>query len=308
MGKTLSGLAVALAFTGTIAAAQNYGTSNVTIARDGAPAANVRVLVQPLNGAGTVVGTTGAAGDLAFALSLVNKPSARFQVVMYDCENGEQIVVFVEVGADAPEKDDCKKTILAVVSVRAGSSVVLDLSRRTVQTTGGQGLLGTRNGKLLAGGGAAAAALVVWNATGGDSNSPNSTGNQSPAGAFNPSGNYLVTNIVASDPGGHREFIGMESSTVLTVNVTGTTIRITCPPGSKYTLITATFNPSTGQITNGEGRANVAGFSNVLYRLIGSIALSGANQGTLTLQLTIGAGGEFPGGQSTVYNATGRKQ
>lgn len=305
MGKTLTGLAAALALsaTGLIAAPQNTGTSKVTITRAGVPAANVAVHVQPLNGASAVVGTTGAAGDLEFALSLVNKPTARFRVVVYDCENGQSSAVFVEAGADVPEKDDCRRTILAMVWMRAGSTVAVDLARGTVQTTGARSFLGTRNGQLAAGAGLAAIGAIALTA-GGGGDSTTGQNNQTPA-AFNRSGTYPVTIIVASDPGEHRGPVGMEATAVLAFAQNGATFTITPPSGSKIAPITGTVS---GDQLIGEGRGTVAGRQNVLQRFVGTLPDSGPNQGLLSGTLTVGAGGELPGGLPIVYNISGRKQ
>lgn len=321
MGKMLSGLVVALVLAaGSIVGAQDSGTSKVTLTRDGAPAANVPVFVQLTDGGSTAVGSTGLAGDLQFALSplVQNKLAklARLQVLVYDCGNGEYVLVFVEVGAE-PEDRNCKRSVVGLVRGGLGRSYAIDLTRLTVQTTGGQSFLSTRNGKLIAGGAAAALLGAAALTAGGGSNaSPSrspSTSNPPPTSPpFNATGNYPVTNNLGSDPGGHAEFIGMERNTVLAISFTGGSgIRITPPSGSKWPVINGTFtmNASTGQkqIT-GEGRGLVAGRSNVLSRFTSTMETVGSSQGQLTGQLTVGAGGELPGGQATVYNVAGRKQ
>jgi hypothetical protein len=182
-----------------------------------------------------------------------------------------------------------------------GRLVTIDLTAATLQATG-QSFLRTRNGQLAAGAGAAALGAIALTAGGNSSDSP--SGQSGTGGTtFSASGTYPVTNTVASNPDNHP--IGMETSTVLVIAVTGTSITITCPPGSKWTAINGTI--TNGQIT-GEGRGTAAGFSNVLFRFTGTIAMSGSNQGTLAGQLTVGAGGEFPGGRPTMYTVSGRKQ
>ncbi len=314
MDQRIKAVVIAAAVTIAASAAprahgQDHGLS-VTVTRAGAPAPNVQVDLQLLNRGKVAAGTTGAGGDLMMLMSLANLGKAtRMQVVIYDCPNDQQLVVFVEAGAGMPEAKDCKRRIAGWFWFGRARAVLIDVTRGTVQVQGGQSFLSTPRGRLIAGGGAAALGVIALTAGGGDSNSAgNSPTGQSgtPGGtAFDPNGNYGVTNSVATDPGGHREFIAMENSTVLTLAVTGTTIRITCPPGSKWTLLTGTI--TNGQIA-GEGRGPAAGFSNVLFRVAGTLATSGSSQGTLNLQLTVGAGGEFPGGQPTVYTVTGRKQ
>ena len=307
-GVLAAGTAVALE-----AAGQQPQAVTISVARDGVPAANVTVEFQFLNAGKVPAGTTGSTGDLALAMSLVNGGKAtRLQVVVYDCPNDRSMVVLVEAGATAPENVDCKRRILGWFWFGRSRAVLIDTVRGTVQTTGGQSFLGSTRGRLIAGGGAALGGIALLSAGGGDSNSggTGSTGSSgTPGGStFDPNGNYGVTNSVATDPGGHRFFVIMEDNTVLTVVITGSSIRITCPPGSKWTQINGTFNPSTGQITAGEGRGTAAGFSNVLYRFTGTITMSGSTQGTLNGQLTVGAAGEFPGGQPIVYNVSGRRQ
>lgn len=323
MRTRLTGLAIALALAAgaPTVAQQSSSVFQVTATRDGAPAANVQIDMQLLNQGKVAVGVTGPSGDLALALSLVNagKPT-RMQVVIYDCPNDQQLVVFVETGADAPENLNCKRRIAGWLWFGRARAVVIDVARGTMQVQGGQSFLGSTRGRLILGGGAAAVGLGLLSAGGGDGNSlinSNSGNSGNPSGGsgttpptstpFDPTGTYPVTNTPLSDPGGHVLFILLENNTVLALSVTGSTIRITCPPGSKWTLITGTFNPSTGQIS-GEGRGTAAGFQNVLFRFTGTLALTGSSQGQLSGQLTIGAGGEFPGGQPTVYTIAGRRQ
>ena len=315
MGKRLSGWVMAgVLAAGTAvaleAAAQQPQAVTVSVARDGVPAANVTVEFQFLIAGKVAAGTTSSTGDLALAMSLVNGGKAtRLQVVVYDCPNDRSTVVLVETGATAPENVDCKRRILGWFWFGRSRGVLIDTVRGTVQTTGGQSFLGSTRGRLIAGGGAALGGIALLS-MGGDNNGSGSTGQSGTSGGstFDPNGNYGVTNSVATDPGGHRFFVIMEDNTVLTVVITGSSIRITCPPGSKWTQINGTFNSSTGQITAGEGRGTAAGFSNVLYRFTGTITMSGSTQGTLNGQLTVGAGGEFPGGQPIVYNVSGRRQ
>lgn len=313
MGKRLTGFVIALLMTAAVAATTVSGQEppvvNVKVMRGGAPAANVTIEFSIVNGGKWGAGATGTNGDLSVAMQAVNggKP-VRLQVVIYDCQADQSIVVFVEAGAATPENRECKRRVVGWFWFGRGRLVTIDLAAATLQATG-QSFLSTRNGKLIAGGGAALLGAVALTAGGGDSSSSSSGGQSGTQGgtSFDPGGNYGVTNSVASDPGEHRFFILMEDSTVLTVTITGSTITITCPPNSKWTQITGTFNPSTGQIT-GEGRGTAAGRSNVLFRFTGTITMSGSNQGTLAGSLTIGAGGELPGGQPIVYNVSGRKQ
>lgn len=317
MGKGSTGLAFALVLAaGTTVMGQQSSSSvlHVAVTRDGSPAANVPIDMQLLNRGKVAGGVTGATGDLALALSAVNagKPT-RMQVVVYDCPSDRSFVVFVEAGAAAPEENECRRRIAGWLWFGRARAVTIDVASGTMQVQGGQSFLGSTTGRLVVGGGAAALGAIALSAGGGSSADASPSGSPSTPGGgnnggttpFNPNGNYPVTNAISSDPGGHRTFIAMEGSTVLVITVTDTTIRITCPPGSKWTAINGTI--ANGQIT-GEGRGTAAGFSNVLFRFSGTLTLTGSNQGALSGSLTVGAGGEFPGGQPTVYTVSGRKQ
>ena len=312
MGKRSTGIAIALACAAgvTVVAQQSSSVLQVNVTRDGVPAANVQIDMQLLNQGKVSGGATGATGDLALALSMVNAGKAtRVQVAVYDCPNDRSFVVFVEAGAVAPEDSECRRRMAGWLWFGRARAVTIDVARGTMQVQGGQSFFGTTTGRLIAGGGAVLIGAAALTAGGNDSSSagnpPSGQSGTQGGTSFTPSGTYPVTNAVASDPGGHRLFVLMEDNTVLTVVVTGTAIRITCPPGSKWTEINGTI--TNGQIT-GEGRGTAAGFSNVLYRFTGTLALTGSSQGTLAGSLTIGAGGEFPGGQPIVYNVSGRKQ
>jgi hypothetical protein len=309
MRRQVNGLAMALAMAAgaALSAAQQPSPAvTVTVARDGAPAANIAIEFSLVNGGKRAVGATSTAGMLPVEMSLINggKP-VRLQVVVYDCPADQSIVVFVEAGAAAPEKRECKKRMLGWFWFGRGRAVVVDTVRGTVRSQG-QSFLSTRNGRLIAGGGVAVVGIGLLTA-GGDSNGSGQTPSGQNNTAFDPSGNYPVTNTVGTDPGEHRFFILMENNTVLTLTITGTTVRITCPPGSKWTLLTGTFAPATGQIT-AEGRGPAASFTNVLFRFSGTIAMSGSNRGTITGSLTIGPNGELNGGPPITYNVAGAKQ
>lgn len=308
MAKRLTGFVIAFlvaaAGAGRTIAAQEPPAVNVRVARDGAPAANVAIEFRFVNGGKFSAGTTAASGDLAIAMHAVNggKP-IRLQVVTYDCR-GNQSVAFVETGAAAPDNENCRKVIVGWVWFGRARVVALDLTRATLQTQGGRSFLSTTTGRLVAGGGAAVVGLALLSA-GGDDNGQ--TGESSQGTTFNPNGNYPVSIVVLSDPGEHRTKVAVENSSVLTVAVTGSNITITCPPGSKLTLMSGTINTSTGQVT-AEGRGPAAGFSNVLFRVAGTLVMSGANRGALSLVLTIGPNGELAGGPPITFNVTGAKQ
>lgn len=324
MRTRLTGLAIAVALAAGAApsvAQQSSSVFQVTAMRDGGPAANVQVDMQLLNQGKVAAGVTGAGGDLALALSLVNagKPT-RMQVVIYDCPNNQQLVVFVETGAEVPENLNCKRRVAGWLWFGRARAVTIDVARGTMQVQGGQNFLGSTRGRLILGGGAAAVGVGLLANGGSDSSgSTNTTGNpgNTPSGGsgtppptetpFDPNGNYRVTNTVGSDPGGHRFFVLMEDNTLLLVTITGSTVTITCPPGSKWTLLTGTFNPTTGQIA-AEGRGTAAGFNNVLFRLAASIVLSGSTRGAITGVLTVGPNGELNGGPPITYNIAGARQ
>lgn len=295
------GAALALAVGATTAQAQGTGTS-LTLTRDGAPAANVRVQVQPLNGAATTVGTTGLAGDLELALGMINK-SARHQIVVYECKNGEYVAVIVEAGANVPDRDDCRRFVLGMFNARTVNAIRADLIRKTFTTTG-QSFIGTTRGKAIVGGGALAvlggAVLLTGNDNSSGTNNQNNQNNQTSSN----NGPYAFTVTVASDPGEHAGPIGMPGEFVATYQENGNSFTITPPAGSRFPAIAGTV---TGTQLTGEARTTVAGVPNVLSRLAGSRATSGS-QVTITGQLTVGAGGELPGGRSIVYNVVARKQ
>ena len=288
------------------AAGQNPPTVGVTVNRDGAPAARVTIEFSLVNGGKVSAGVTNTAGSLGVPMSLVNggKP-VRLQVVIYDCPADQSIVVLVEAGAQTPENRECKRRIAGWFWFGRGRLVVVDTVRGTVQATG-QHFLSTTTGRLIAGGGVAVVGVGLL-ASGGDNNSSGQNGTQNPGPtAFDPNGNYGVTNTVGNDPAEHRFFVLMENNTVLTVTITGgTSVRITCPPGSKWTLLTGSFNASNGQIT-AEGTGTAAGRSNVLFRFSGSIVMSGSNRGAITGVLTIGPNGELNGVPIT-YNVAGQR-
>jgi hypothetical protein len=310
MRNRVSGLVLAVILgAGAVlsAAGQAPESVGVTVNRDGAAAAKVAIEFRLLNGGKVSAGATNTAGTLGVPMSLINggKP-VRLQVVIYDCPADQSIVVFVENGAEMPENRECKRTIAGWFWFGRGRLVAVDIARGTVQAQG-QSFLSTTRGRLIAGGGAAVLGVGLLSA-GGDSSSGN---NQTPSGGqnttFDPNGNYGVTNAVGSDPAEHRFFILMENNTLLTVTITGTSVRITCPPGSKWTQLNGTFTPATGQIA-AEGRGPAAGFSNVLFRFSGTIAMSGSNRGAINGTLTIGPNGELNGGPPITYNVTGTKQ
>jgi hypothetical protein len=319
MNHTRIALAMVIAVTAGVAAPRAQtpdGSVTVSVSRSGAPAPNVAVDLQLLNRGKVAAGTTGPGGDLSMLMSIANLGKAtRMQVVIYDCPNDLQRVVFVETGAAAPENVDCKKRVAGWFWFGRARAVMIDLTRATVATRGGQSFLGSTRGRLIAGGGAAAVGLVALSAGGGDSSGGSNTGTNNNSGTpgsgsgtpFEPNGNYPVTNAVFSDPGEHRIFIALENNTVLVITISGSNVTVTCPPGSKWTLLSGTYNPSTGQLST-EGRGTAAGRSNVLFRFNATITTSGSNQGAIAGQLTVGAGGELPGGQAIVYTVTGKRQ
>jgi hypothetical protein len=315
MGNTLfrllTAFVLALGATPVVMQAQE-DTLHISVTRNGAPAQGVQIVMEFVNAPKPPPATTGIMGDLALVLNLGKNP--RMQVVIYDCPNDEHIVVFVEVGAEMPENEKCRRRVAGIVIFGKGRRVLVDVATGVVQSEGGQSFFGTTTGKLVAGGGAALVAVAVVAAGGGDpassTNTPANTPSTSPtpptSTPFNPTGSYPVTNTPANDPGGHVTFIAMEGNTVLTVTVTGSTVVIVCPQGSKWTRLEGSFNTATGEIV-AQGTGTAAGRPNVLFRFTGTITLSGSNQGRLNGTLTIGAGGELPGGQATTYTVTGTK-
>lgn len=317
MRKIIGVLITVFALTAIATTVRAESPARVTVTRAGAPAPNVAIDIQILNRGKVPLGTTGAAGDLEIALGMANLGKAtRVQVVMYDCPNDRTFVVLVEAGAVAPEDKDCRRRVAGWFWFGRARTVLIDLTTGVI-TVGGQGFLGTTRGKAILVGAAGVAAVGVVASGGGSTtttpqtNTPptNNPGTGNPPTTptpFNPSGTYTVTNTVTSDPGQHREFVNLEPSTVLTVTVTGSTIRIVCPPGSRWTLLEGSFNPSTGDFT-ATGRGVAAGFPNVQFRFTGVITLTGSSQGRLSGVLAIGVGNELPGGQAIQFGVNGSK-
>lgn len=320
MGRRAVGVMAGLLLATAAMPAAAQQPLQVTATRGGAPAPNVRFDMQFLNRPKTAMGTTAAGGVLDLTLEMANlgKPT-RVQVVIYDCPADRSFVLFVEAGGVIPEDKECRRTVAGWLWFGRARAVTIDVARGTMQVQGGQSFVGSTRGRLILGGGAAAVGVGLLSA-GGDSNgSTNNTGNpgNTPSGGsgnppptetpFDPNGNYRVTNTVGSDPGGHRFFVLMEDNTLLLVTITGSTVTLTCPPGSKWTLLTGTFNPTTGQIT-AEGRGPAAGFNNVVFRLVASIVMSGSTRGAITGVLTVGPNGELNGGPPITYNIAGTRQ
>jgi hypothetical protein len=320
MRKIIGVLITVFALMAIATTARAESPARITVARAGVPAPNVAIDIQILNRGKVPLGTTGATGDLEIALGMANLGKAtRVQVVMYDCPNDRTFVVLVEVGAVAPEDQDCRRRIAGWFWFGRARTVLVDLTAGVI-TVGGQGFLGTTRGRAILVGAAGVAAIGVV-ASGGSTtpqtntppaNNPG-TGNPptNPGPSIDPAGPYNVVNTVSSDPGNHRNAVNMEPTTVLTITFDSNNVaRIVCPPGSKYTALTgpAVLNSATGEKTiTAEGRATVAGVSNVLYRIVVTILTTGANAGRLSGQLTVGANGELPGGQGIVFSVTGQK-
>lgn len=104
-------------------------------------------------------------------------------------------------------------------------------------------------------------------------------------------GIYEVAIEVESDPGGHSEFIGDFPPTV-EVAIAGHDITVTGV--APWVGVTGAIADDGGFTCSGSG--TVAGFPDVSVTFEGTAAPTG-----LTGTLTIGAGGELPGGEAAVY-------
>jgi len=104
-------------------------------------------------------------------------------------------------------------------------------------------------------------------------------------------GVFDITTEIESDPGGHTEFIG-EFPPSVEVAIAGHDITVTGV--APWVGVTGTI-AEDGSFTCG-GSGTVAGFPDVSVTFEGTAAPSG-----LTGTLTVGAGGELPGGDAAVY-------
>lgn len=313
MRRTLAGwMTVVLLVAAAPVAAQT--SLRMTVTRNGAPAPKVEFALQLAGEPQRAIGATGADGIVDLALGAVNngKP-LRVQVVVYDCPNDQHLVVFVAAGAKMPEDKDCRRSALLWIFLNRHRVATLDVGTRVLRVQ--QSFIATTGGKIaLAAGGAAAAGLALASGGGGSNaatppvtNNPPVTQPPPSNPPFNAAGNYVVTNSLGSDPGNVRNMINMEATTVLNFVFEGTNgIRIVCPPGSKYTLLTGTFvmNDATG-----EKRITAQGKDqNGTHVFEITMQTTGATPGRFTGTHRLGAGGELPGGQPIVFNVNGQKQ
>jgi hypothetical protein len=235
-------------------------------------------------------------------LNLANDGKIRVHVFVERCENGKIVRIRMTAdGVTVPQDEGCDRTPVGFFWTDKARALRISLPTNLMQVDN-RGMSTTRKAGIGAAtvGGAVAILLGVSNDERGED--PITIDPGGPGTTFNPTGSYPSMTSVTNDPGEHRFFILLANNLVLTVTVSGGNMTITGPSGSNWVTVTGTYNSDTrmGVLT---GSGTVAGFPNVGVRFEPTFTTTGAMSGSLT----IGTGGELPGGQAATYSVMGQR-